>query len=97
MFLLTVHFQIKPEFSEAFATAVTRQAVNSKTNEADCLQFDVGRSGDDPNHFFLYEVYTNAAAFEAHRKTPYFAEFTKTIAEMVLSKELASFDRIEPV
>jgi (4S)-4-hydroxy-5-phosphonooxypentane-2,3-dione isomerase len=97
MFLLTVHFHIKPEFSDAFAKAVTRQAVNSKTNETDCLQFDVGRSATDPNHFFLYEVYTSAAAFEAHRQTPYFAEFTKTIGDMVQSKELASFDRIEPV
>jgi (4S)-4-hydroxy-5-phosphonooxypentane-2,3-dione isomerase len=97
MFVLTVHFRIKPEFADAFATAVTRQALNSKANERDCLQFDVGRSATEPNRFFLYEVYTSEAAFVAHRQTPYFADFSKTIADMVESKELASFERIEPV
>lgn len=96
MFVLTVHFHIHPEHAEAFCLAVTRQAINSKEKEPDCLQFDVGRSETDPNHFFLYEVYTNAAAFETHRQTPHFANFSTTIAEMVKGKELASFGRIEP-
>jgi len=96
MFVLTVHFHIHPQHADAFRAAVTRQAINSKEKEAECLQFDVGRSEADSCHFFLYEIYTDAAAFEAHKQTPHFADFSKTVAEMIKSKELASFGRIEP-
>lgn len=96
MFVLTVHFHIHPEHADAFCSAVTRQAINSKEKESDCLQFDVGRSETDPDHFFLYEIYTDAAAFEAHKQTPHFADFSATVAKMIKSKELAIFERIEP-
>jgi (4S)-4-hydroxy-5-phosphonooxypentane-2,3-dione isomerase len=96
MFILTVHFHVHPQHADAFCEAVTKQAINSTTLEADCLQFDVGRSSTDPCHFFLYEVYTDEAAFEVHRTTPHFADFSKTVAPMVISKELVSFERIQP-
>ena len=38
---------------------------------------------DDENRFVLYELYTDAAAFEAHKATPHFAHW-RTIAGQVL-------------
>ena len=96
MFVLTVKFVIKPEHADPFGEIVTRQAINSKQREPDCLQFDVCRSETDPTQFFLYEVYTSAAAFDVHKQTPHFADFSQAVADMLLSKELAFFDRIEP-
>jgi len=96
MFVLTVQFAIKPEHADAFAEIVIRQAINSKQLEPDCLQFDVCRSESDPTRFFLYEVYTSTAAFDVHKLTPHFADFSQKVADLVLSKELAFFDRIEP-
>jgi autoinducer 2-degrading protein len=96
VFTLIVHFVIKPEHAEEFLAAVVRQAINSKQQEPACLQFDVNRSPSDPTHFFLYEVYINAAAFDAHKQTLHFADFSKTVADMIQSKEVTFFDRIEP-
>ena len=96
MFILTVHFHIVPEMADAFAAAVIRQARNSKTHEVDCLQFDVARSENDPAHFFLYEVYSSAEAFERHKQTAYFADYQRTVAPMVEKKEVGRFGRIEP-
>jgi len=96
MFVLTVHFQIHPHHADAFVEIVKRQAINSKEKEADCLQFDVARSETDNSHFFLYEIYTDAKAFEAHKQTPHFAQFNAAIADMVADKQLGRFERIEP-
>ncbi len=96
MFVVTVHFHIHPQFVEAFRVAVIRQAKNSIEREPDCKQFDVLQNPEDPGHFFLYEVYTDAEAFAVHRQTPYFADFFAQIGEMVADKQLATFARIEP-
>ena len=37
------------------------------------------RDVDDPNHFMLYEVYTDAAALEAHRETPHFKTWAAAV------------------
>ena len=96
MFVVTVHFHIHPPFVESFRAAVLRQAKNSIEREPDCKQFDVLQNPEDQNHFFLYEVYTDSAAFAAHRETPYFADFFSKIGEMVADKQFATFARIEP-
>jgi autoinducer 2-degrading protein len=46
--------------------------------EEGCLRFDVLRDEGDPLVFYLYEVYVDDAAYERHRRTPYFqAMFTE--------------------
>jgi quinol monooxygenase YgiN len=40
--------------------------------EPGCRRFDILNLASDPNHFFLYEVYDNEAAFKAHRETEHF-------------------------
>ena len=37
----------------------------------------------DENRFLLYELYTDAAAFAAHKAAPHFAQW-RTVAEQVL-------------
>jgi len=34
--------------------------------------------------------------FDVHKLTPHFADFSQKVVDLVLSKELAFFDRIEP-
>ena len=87
-FAIAVTFHIKPEFAESFLTRVRQQASDSLRLEEGCHQFDVWVDESDPNVVFLYETYTDAAAFDVHRSTPHFADFGQTIADWVISKEL---------
>lgn len=96
MFVVTVVFQVHSHSVDDFAEAVIRQARNSKENEPACHQFDVLQSSEDPTRFFLYETYSDAAAFEAHRQTPYFADFGAAVQPMVASKQSHIYQRIEP-
>ena len=40
--------------------------------EAGCLRFDVLRDNDNPNRFFFYEAYVDAAAVDVHKAQPHF-------------------------
>lgn len=91
MFVLAVEFKIHPANADQFREAILKQAANSLANEPDCHQFDVCFGLDDPTHCFLYEKYTDEAAVDAHRKTPYFSQFREDITPWVESKEVKSW------
>lgn len=94
MFAVTVTFHIAPGRMPAFLPCVTRNASASLEREAGCHRFDVATDPDRPDEVFLYELYTDAAAFEAHLAAPHFAAFDKAIAEMVASKEIRTYREV---
>lgn len=49
--------------------------------EPGCKGYFVNRSVDDPNVFLLYELYADAAAFDAHRENP---DFQRIIVSQVV-------------
>ena len=83
MFSLVVQMEVRPERREEFLAGMTANAETSVRDEPACLRFDVSAVAADPNSFFLYELYTDAAAFEAHKASPHFAQW-RTVAEQVL-------------
>ena len=50
-------------------------------HEPGCHEFNITVSPKDPNHVFIFEVYDNAAAFEAHRATDHFKKYAATTKE----------------
>jgi quinol monooxygenase YgiN len=48
------------------------QAVNA--NEPGCLMYAVTRGQINPREIYIYEVYANQAAFDAHRRTDHLRE-----------------------
>jgi autoinducer 2-degrading protein len=71
MFTLVVDLNVKPEMRERFLAAIQENALSLR-EEPGCLRFDVVQDSDDANHFLLYEVYEDEAAFESHRSAPHF-------------------------
>ncbi len=96
MYLITVEFVIRPEHADAFRRAVANQARNSVDREPGCRQFDVGVDPENSRRFFLFEVYDDREAFDAHRKTPHFAEFSGLVTDWIESKTLHGWDRLDP-
>ena len=70
MLALIVEFRIKPAFVEAFELAILENARLSRDTEAGCKQFDVCRDPADAQTFFLYELYDDEAAIQAHLHRP---------------------------
>ena len=94
MYVVTVDFRIRKGHEKAFLEAMKLQARNSLEREEACLQFDVCTAPDDPGHVFLYEVYSDEAAFQAHLETPHFREFNDGTASWVASKQVETWHRV---
>ena len=54
------------------AASMFRELREASVKEPGVIQFEVGRSSDDPNVFALWEVYRDQAAADAHRDTEHF-------------------------
>ncbi|HCI20551.1 MAG TPA: antibiotic biosynthesis monooxygenase, partial [Alphaproteobacteria bacterium] len=49
---------------------------------------------DHPGHVFLYEVYDDRAAFDAHLSMPHFKSFDAATAGMIRSKKVRALTRL---
>lgn len=56
---------------------VIRVMTELSRQEPGTIMFQAHRSADDPGLFFLYEQFTDAAAFEAHTATPHFEKYVR--------------------
>jgi quinol monooxygenase YgiN len=93
-FVLIVEFELKPEDAERFHGLIAENARASVANEPGCLQFDVVRPQDSLNRLFLYEVYADQAAFDAHIKMPHVAAFFAQAKPMIVNQKATRLDRL---
>lgn len=88
MFVVCVTFEIRaPHWSE-FVDAVMQQAQNSLQLEPDCHVFDVCLNDSKTSRVFLYEKYTDAAAFDLHLKSEHFAKFDELVTPWIEAKQV---------
>ncbi|MEX1018210.1 MAG: putative quinol monooxygenase [Litorilinea sp.] len=81
MYVIIAPIQIKEGFKEAFIEAMLGDAQGSVNDEPGCLRFDVIQDGADPNRIWLYEVYTDEAAFQAHQQMPHYTKWRDTVKD----------------
>jgi len=84
MYTLFVSLQVRPDKREVFLAAIAKNAEASMRDEPGCLRFDVMEDAKHPNFFYFYEIYTEPAAFDAHKAAPHFAEWRKAAEECVV-------------
>ena len=90
---LIVQFHIKPGFVEQFESAIKQNAVTSLNEEPGCKFFDVCRDPADPTVFFLYELYDNQEAIQAHMRSRHFLEFSEQTKDWVAQKTVHAMQR----
>ena len=88
MYVVTVLFEVGEGHVEAFRNTVAQQARNSLECEKDCLRFDVCVNPTDPRCFFLYEIYADKSAFDAHLQTEHFRLFDHQVKPWLFSKKV---------
>ncbi len=86
--VLVVDFRIKPPHVADFATAIGANARSSLADEPGCRRFDVCRDPTDPQAFFLYELYDDEAALQAHLQSPHFRQMNVATRDWVESKQV---------
>jgi autoinducer 2-degrading protein len=94
MYAIIVDFEIEDGQIGSFLPLMTENAAASLRDEPGCRQFDVCQSPDDPQQIFLYELYDDRAAFEAHLGMPHFQAFDAATADMIRSKTVRAYTRL---
>ncbi|RMD63223.1 MAG: antibiotic biosynthesis monooxygenase [Alphaproteobacteria bacterium] len=83
---LVVDLKLVPGTRERFIARVREHARTCLASEPGCLQFDILIPTDDGERVFLYEVYADQAAIEAHDATPHMAAYRADTAAMIAAR-----------
>ena len=79
MLVYTVEVLVKQGFEEAFVEA-TGENHEATRKEPGNIRFDLSQHQDEAGRFFLYEVYRDKKAVEAHKKTAHYLKWRETVA-----------------
>ena len=94
MYVVTVKFTVRADCLSDFLLLMMENARASRDLEPGCRQFDVCQSSERRQSIFLYEVYDDAEAFQAHLKTSHFRAFDAATRDMITTKDVAHFRRL---
>jgi quinol monooxygenase YgiN len=72
-----------------------KQARNSLEREKGCRQFDICVDAQAPRRVFLYEIYADKTAFEAHLATEHFESFDRRVKGWLTAKKVECWERLE--
>ena len=86
-YIVAVDLDIVPAEFDKFVELIKENGV-ATAKEPGCREFNVLVSAKEPHHVFLFEVYDNAAASEAHRATDHFKKYQAATANMVAKREV---------
>ena len=96
MYIVTVKFSIDPTQWEAFLPLMFENARKSREQEPGCRQFDVAVDPARQDIVFLYEVYDNPAAFDAHTASAHYLAFRAASSGMITARDIEKWERVAP-
>jgi quinol monooxygenase YgiN len=91
MFVVTVTLSVMAPHATAFLEALRANAARSLAEEPGCHRFDICLDDDRMGQVFLYELYADKAAFDAHKATAHYAAFAEAAAEWVREKTVRTY------
>lgn len=86
MYSLFIKTRVKAGSASAFLSAINANAAASVATEPGCLVFDVSQDREDPDVIYLYEIYRDDAAYEAHTQTAHFRDSRPLVEPLVLEQ-----------
>jgi quinol monooxygenase YgiN len=93
-FAIVVEFRLKPGTRPEFRRLIDRNACSSAGTEPGCRQFDVLEPKDRPDSIFLYEIYDDEAAFQAHLQSAHYATFNSESASFITERSVIKCDLV---
>ena len=90
-YAITVSFELEEGASEKFRRLVAENARHSVALEPGCIRFDVLLPVTRTHEVFLYEIYTDQAAFDFHLASAHFKSFDEETRALVRKKTVNAF------
>lgn len=93
VYCVTVELEIEPDHVGEVSSLVAKQAADSQNLEPGCRSFEVWTDPVRAAVLFLYEVYDDRTAFDAHLATDHFRRFDRATAQLLKSKSVHFWER----
>ncbi|VTY04031.1 Antibiotic biosynthesis monooxygenase [Neisseria subflava] len=81
-----VNVIVKPEHNIQFSKIIQAEMAQSLKVEDGVLAMYAATKQDSPNDWIFFEIYTDEAAYQAHRETPHFKDYLKQTDKMIADK-----------
>jgi len=94
MYCIIVKTQLKPGARKAFLAAMLPNAEASVRDEPGCFVFDVLEAREDPDTFYLYEIYADQNALALHKETPHYAASRAIVNDLIAEQSVIRADVI---
>jgi (4S)-4-hydroxy-5-phosphonooxypentane-2,3-dione isomerase len=88
LYINAVDIDVVPGQIENYLAAIKEVGAATIKTEPGCSEFDITVSQKDPNHLFIFEVYDNAAVFDAHLKSDHYRKYAATAKDAVAKREV---------
>lgn len=82
LLIYCVNVYVKAEYHREFIEATLENA-RSTRKEPKNIRFDVLECLDNPNRFFLYEIYRDVTGVDDHKETSHYHKWRKTVEKMM--------------
>jgi (4S)-4-hydroxy-5-phosphonooxypentane-2,3-dione isomerase len=94
VYVIVVDFKIKPERLAEFMPLMLENARASRETEPGCRVFDVCVDRKQETSVYLYEIYDDRAAFDAHLESAHFKSFDAAVAPMIAAKVVRTLQKL---
>ncbi len=94
MYVIAVDFTLHAQQLPEFMPLMLENARISREAEPGCLRFDVCRDPARPEHVFLYELYEDRSAFDAHLASAHFKAFDAMTRAMLAGKAVHAYELV---
>jgi quinol monooxygenase YgiN len=81
--------EIDPAQLEAYTAAVKEEMADAVRLEPGVLAIYAVAEKGNPTHLYFFEIYTDEAAYAAHREAPHFKRYLATTQPMITARKLA--------
>jgi (4S)-4-hydroxy-5-phosphonooxypentane-2,3-dione isomerase len=88
LYINAVDIDVVPGQIENYLAAIEEVGAAAIKTEPGCSEFDITISQKDPNRLFIFEVYDNAAAFDAHLKSDHYKKYAAAVKDIVAKREV---------
>lgn len=85
-FAIIVNIKIKSGTAAQFMPLILDNAEASLRDEPACRQFQVAQAETDSDHFILFEVYDNAAAFDWHVRQAHSIRYNEAAGDLMVER-----------
>ncbi|SDX11947.1 antibiotic biosynthesis monooxygenase [Roseicitreum antarcticum] len=93
MYVQMVHIHVKPDRIGDFLDAFRINFEGTRTEPGN-LRFDVLQDPDDETRFSIFEIFTDAAALDAHRETAHYRETVALLDDIMTGARSKSLYRL---